>query len=506
MIFHTLYSDKNKSITESPEIIPTIIITVSAFWFFLLVIIAFAGLIPLGYWADEFATLANIRDGGWNFFFDRLTTWSPRPISELMIFAYGRVVERLQKPLIAQSLGAMWLMLAFSMVAIPIVARRSFPSATSFCQCLLLSLGLYCLMLVGHPVAEMFYWPIGSFPYMSAISGAAGALWIFAVTGVESRTTRAACAAMLIFTALSAEVGAIFVAVFCLLAGFSAGWDWLRRSPQDAETRSLLWLALPFAASVGVLIALATNNRTGASSEMFGDAAVAHHILKVLQPSLSTFLAEAISIDGATLKWQNILWGAVTKGLFFIAALGVLRPILSHRPLRGDSRLFGLFGAACIASTLVIIAATYYQCGQSCFERLVTFRQCLFFIGLTGIAGFFAGVNAPAATAPSRTYAPSLYVLCLILSVLIPTWRTVPKLGQDYASYAASLKAQKASWKAGLAAGDDAIYRQRRPGKIVGGVWIGDGVYSLNDDSKWAVIHWIIGYFHKKSITFVTDQ
>jgi hypothetical protein len=55
----------------------------------LLVMIALHfGLMDLGRWdIDEFIVIRSYRDNGWTAFVDRLIGWSPRPLSEVLIWA-----------------------------------------------------------------------------------------------------------------------------------------------------------------------------------------------------------------------------------------------------------------------------------------------------------------------------------------------------------------------------------------------------------------------------------
>jgi hypothetical protein len=73
---------------------------------FILTVVAFAGLLPYGHWQpDEFQNLVSWRRDPAHFFWARLTTWSPRPISELLVYSYLGAVDTFHRPLIGEALA-----------------------------------------------------------------------------------------------------------------------------------------------------------------------------------------------------------------------------------------------------------------------------------------------------------------------------------------------------------------------------------------------------------------
>ena len=56
--------------------------------------LAYLGLVPLGHWqADEYQTFGSLQDSVYDFVRWRVSSWSPRPLSEIFIYAYGRLVQ-----------------------------------------------------------------------------------------------------------------------------------------------------------------------------------------------------------------------------------------------------------------------------------------------------------------------------------------------------------------------------------------------------------------------------
>jgi hypothetical protein len=77
------------------------------------------GLVDIGQWAyDEFAIISSYRDNGLIALSTRLFHWSPRPISEILIWIYGCLVNWTHRPLIGAFLGLLWL----TLISVPLIA------------------------------------------------------------------------------------------------------------------------------------------------------------------------------------------------------------------------------------------------------------------------------------------------------------------------------------------------------------------------------------------------
>ena len=126
-------------------------------------LLAFVGLIPLGRWHDEYLTLHDYHQGGIGFLWARLLHWSPRPLSELLIYFYGLTVYRVGLPLIGAFIAPFWILL-IAAILWPVLRGR---------QGLLPACVLLAMLLLGHPVAEVFYWPFGVVAYLPTLTAAA---------------------------------------------------------------------------------------------------------------------------------------------------------------------------------------------------------------------------------------------------------------------------------------------------------------------------------------------
>ena len=131
------------------------------------IVLLHAGWTPGGSWdADEYYNFALERVHGWRYAWERLYLWSPRPLSEAVLWLYDGAVTAVGAPLIAPFLLLLWA----GLVAAAVVAlwRPGIPGSP---WRLAAALGVVAMFLLGHAINEMFYWPMGVAPYLLAITG-----------------------------------------------------------------------------------------------------------------------------------------------------------------------------------------------------------------------------------------------------------------------------------------------------------------------------------------------
>ena len=455
---------------------------------FVAVLVAYAGLIPLGQWQDEWDSLPLLVQHGWSGFAHRVLTWSPRPLSELLLFGYAHLVHVAGAPLIWLPLAVLWGLLALVLLALP---SRLFSAGDQTWWPA--ALALFCLFLLGHPTGDMYYWPQGgAMAYVLSLAGIAGVAWLACATGLQTAPARRSAAALLTMSVLSAEVSAFFALV---LGGVAAAGALAQRLRGVTAARvPLRWLAVPTAAAFLVL-AVGAFGRLGTSREIFGDPAVANHALPAVLRALRQFVGELASLDGSASSWRDVGMGVAVKGLFFAGLREWSSGAVPRRAV-GYSLLPALVGAASLATAFIIIAASYYQFGQLCCERHATFRQALVYLALFTLA-WWLGRRRAAAMARS----PAVGAMLLAVAVLLAAGRSWPALRADYSSYDARAAAAQANWAAGKAGTDSFTYRVTPPGRIVGGPYLPDGVFAAGAGGPSNVPH-IVTFFRKKEVTF----
>jgi len=455
---------------------------------FLAAIAAYAGLLSGGHWQDEYYTLYRMRDEGLQFVLYRIQTWSPRPLSELLVYLYGFAVVKSGRPLIGTVLGMTWAVTALCIVVLP--ARYARPRNRAISA--VAGLALFALFLANHPTGEMYYWPQASLAYMPTLAAICALFWLCVTTGLESSRARMAAAAMLIVAAWSVEIAAMFVfAVAGLALAVSLCLPRLRLNWREA-----IWLALPLVASAGVLVLLA-HGRVQNGNEIMGDPAIAHHTKPVLVAAIREF-AKAVAVSG----WDgrgplNIALVIASKVLLFVAFVGLstrLSPLHAHR---SASRWLTILSAACLATTLLIIAAAFYQFGTMCCERHDTLRQCLIYIAI---------VSAACAVGLNLRHVPriTLSLGMLFIAVGINVAMSIKALRYDYAHLDVFRDVKVANWNQGNAQGTTMVFEQAAPGQVVGGVLIGEKTYTAQDSDMGWWIDGVMRFFRKKEITFKT--
>lgn len=438
----------------------------------LAVLVAYLGLIPLGHWQDEFGAVRLYNEQGISFFVSRILHWSPRPLSELVIYGYALLVGVAKRPLIGASLAVSWAILAAGLFAIPLKERAP--------KLVLLALAMSCLFLLAHPVSEMFFWPMAALAYLPVVAAIAFAFWSL-LTG--NSTT--ACAVALLVAATCVEVGAMLVFIFCALAVGAKLLTGIR----------IRWLTLPFLVSVGVLYLLYAGRVTSAQ-ETFGNPAIAHHFGRAAISAIEAFVRELISIDGVGAQRHTTSLGLATKGLFCVAVYGLCRRTTASVE---SSRWLAVLALACFATAGLTIAAAFYQFGMNCCERHDTLRQCLMYIGLA------SGAAALALRKGHKVEGAPWALWVLVVAVAIPAWWTSTAIESDYRRYDEMLGIKIDNWREGMSASGTMTYKQSTPGAVVGGIVAPDGIYTQTEGDPW----WtkaVVKYFGKQSATFVTRE
>ena len=436
-------------------------------------LLAYLGLVPQGVWHDEYWTLGHVRDEGFAHFKARVLHWSPRPLSEMFIYAYGLAVAKLNRPLVTSALLPCWALL---------IACTIFPSAATR-KGLVASSVLLVLFLLGHKVDEVFYWPIGAFAYMATLAAIACLLTIDFAGFADTTKGRIVALVALVVAATSAEVGALFVAGYCVLAFIVS-----------AVTRDRLaaWWALPFAVSVVVLYLMLTG-RAAQMGEVFGDRSMVHKPVAAVLASAKLFLWEVVGTDVPSDPLSTMFSILLLKVTFFFGTYFLFS--LDHEASRSRRQLMRLvLAASLIGAAFLILAAGFYQFGLSCCERHATMRQCYILIAIGSLALFAAHWR------PIR--APSVGILLLIVAILLPLRMAVPDLMSDYRNYHAIVAARVDMWTSGLGPDNPMIVPQVQPARIAWGNVFAVKTYGAADRNVDMLSSRIMYFFRKTSITF----
>ena len=419
-----------------------------------LAIALYVGLIPAASWgSDEFVTFAHLRDDGFRFFLERLLAWSPRPVSDGILWGYERAVAASGRQLIVPFLLLIW-----STLPIAALMALGVRSATAW----LVTSAILALFLLGHPVAEVFYWPMGAGAY---VLGLAAITYVVLRLSQARRLTgwgAASCVAAMLVAAGSSELGIVFVAILCV-AMFAVAAVEASVSRRALAVRRIAWLLIPLAASL-ILGGLLATGRVAQGIERMVESPVYYHrpwpsLLAAAARLGREITSTAIPSDVSTPR-------ELLDRVLFVAGLTFC--LRAGRIVAGSAgRLFAV-AVALGGAAYVSIASAFAQFGFLCCERHATVRACLFVLMLVVLA--FALSRVRLLGRMPRSWAAIAGPVLVGIAVLLPLVESVPAIREDYASEPARVAARDANWRSGRGpAATPMTYRLLSHGRIVDG-------------------------------------
>jgi hypothetical protein len=436
-------------------------------------VLAFAGLIPLGTWQDDFLYLHNYHQQGMGFLIDRLLHWSPRPLSETLIYFYALAVHHYDTPLIWLFIGLFWLVLIGAVLLPPLFGKRG-----AFAAIVLLA-----MLWLGHPVTEFFYWPDGTAAYLPTLAAAALLLTLDWGGWNESEAGTFWTFIALMVAAASFEVGAMFTIIY-------VGLRFLGRSVKDK--RQAIFLLAPLLLSFVVLY-FQYSGRVVRASEIIGDPALAHHPLATLIATAEQLPIELIRDATLRHKYVGAAVGCLTKLLFFIGFYLAMSAQQSGSEKRSQRMRLSL-AIASLATAVLTMAASLYNFGTLCCERHATLQQNYVLIALASLATLLA------ARYPSRHH--KFASPTLLLALLIPLTAVIPRLVGEYRDYGAITRAREQTWQSGHTSGPEMTVVQTAP-NLTGNLYITPGVYRRSaEPGTDARAQWMLIFFDKQSAEF----
>jgi hypothetical protein len=332
----------------------------ASFAILILALAMHAALLPQGQWYDEYFTFSFFRLYGWHGFLFRLLHWSPRPVSEILAFAYARAVDASGRPLIAPVLGLAWSVL-FAFLAAALRPWRNPGRATRAAMVL----ALPALFLLAGPVGELWYWPLGALAYLPALAATSFATLLLSTQGNHTRGATLALAATLTMGALSAEIGAFFVLILCPLL-IALAW----RAPSGNRVLQAGATAIPFGAALAVMAGLVHGRAADTSIPVH--AAAYHHAGRSLIAAWPSVAAGILGIGGSlAVTAQTIASRALLPARSWAALCRAWPAPVPKRPLLAIL-------AALAGTALLSTAGAFYTMGALCCERHDAYRDALY--------------------------------------------------------------------------------------------------------------------------------
>ncbi|APH53437.1 Hypothetical protein GbCGDNIH9_0214 [Granulibacter bethesdensis] len=457
-----------KSLTDFLELSIAAVISL-----FLTVSIAiYARLIPLSRWqADEFITFAHNRDTGLPFLLDRFFHWSPRPVSEFILWLYYLASTALHRPMITAIIGSLWAVLIISGLAI--LRRSSNKKLLQLCLCL----ALPAFYLLDTDPTEVFFWPQSAVAYVTTLAAITLLFWEIA-SNTPITSTRSIV--LLIIAAWSSETGAFFVFLFTIMnAPFAF-------SEQPQPPVFFRW-SLPLLGS-GLILFLLLLGRVGTPELPIQTGHYIHHVLPSAQAATGVLMEE---LGFSTQSQMPLGWIHL---LFFLGA----RWCWSSMRRDGARIRAGLltgFALALLSAAYISILAAYYQFDYVCCARHATIRESYILLAVMAL-GFASARWSLIDTRYLRAVSALPFAVALLIALPV----RLPALQHDHALIDQVTAAKAATWVSGTAHAEAMTFYQQPDGMIVHNGYLPAGNYILGQTQNW-IPTGIMQFFHKQKLT-----
>ncbi len=460
--------------------------------FLVAVVLVYLGLISLGQWLpDEYDDFGRLARQGWHAVAQRLQ-WSPRPLSELIFYGYGWLVNHSHRPLIIPFLALLWAGFLGAGLLTYWQTRR-YPDRqdnSTIAPDLLAGLALMASFLAGGEVMEVFYWPAGAVAYLPTLS-ATLLLFLQAARGrLATPGGRRVCGACLLVATCSSEVGATFVLCYAGVHALLWATGAVQNQRDDAPRNHFLWWTIPGLTAL-LLLAVLHRNRFHAVElpTLYVSGTFGHPLA-----SLTAGLRElALEVFGVKVNAH----GLAVSGRFaseILLAIGVAFCWSRFgRLARAIAWQTISVSAAFLLASWLTIAAAELHFGAVCCQRHEVIRRCWILMGLAGIA--IVGLSSAAQRLRHRTV---LSVAPLLLCAgIVVAWHTKPVIHQ-YRIYGTMYGAMDQNFRSGFNP-DDAqmIFLSPPPSGLIYGAQLAPGRYTRSSPGA-AYPQYILVFFGKE--------
>ena len=406
----------------------------------LVIVGAYAGLIPTGRWqTDEYRLFATLRRWGVEALPARLQ-YSPRPLSELLILLYGEAVLHLHRPLITSLLAVVWagVIASTGLAAYTALSR----SAARLPLALAFTFALIATALTGADVTEAFYWPVAAAAYMPTL---AAGLCLFFLTGQPmNRRRRAMSGIALAVAACSSEVGAAFALCFALTIAAERLLAVMRRRIRPAAVVSAsAWWLIPGAIGLLVLLTI-LRLRYGLDELGAANARYTGHDAAAAFAALRELAAELTAGSDPRPEWQLAarILAEILFTIGFAASWRLAAPKVAGLDHGRVALAVALLGAAFFS-----LVAAYLHYGQLCCERQQSLRQTFLALELLVLAAAALAMWPWANTLARRVRV--MLPMMLAVGIMLPLLWRFEGLRNNYVLYHWSIEARARSWASG---------------------------------------------------------
>ncbi len=369
---------------------------------------------------DEYGQAAFYRNGGLVSLWQRLLGWSPRSLSDSILYIYYRIVNHIKMPFAEIFLGILWVLFGSSIyIGLRNIIKnntdyldpdknykytrntKSFRFYLEIIIPVLLSLFLFIYFLFIAKPTEIFYWPAAAAAYLLSASGIILGLCTLIKVSNSSHVSYAEAFSLVvlaIITAFSSEVGALYqlLASICLLTILIL----FRIKYSPLNLSALTWDKLSniklFGASLtsfvlsSTVLFLLKNSRVGTPELNSLSSPITGNIKSSVILAIKQTLKETFLLNNTSFKvdsfFASFSYSLVCK--LALLLLVILFFIQAKVSLRKSAELTCvILILPLIVTNFVMITASYYQFGEICCDRHLHFRAIL-----TGLSLFILGL------------------------------------------------------------------------------------------------------------------
>jgi hypothetical protein len=430
--------------------------------------------------------------GGWPALLARVTGWSPRPLSESILFGYFHLVERTGRQLIAPFLGALW---AIFLVPLALfLVRLGWSDLHRSALALVCALSAPLLFLTNTFAYDVFFWVQGAAAYLPTLFAILIVLVALGFAGPFTTSTRLLVASALLVATLSSELGAFFVVFFSSLIVAQAILSRVRPNYLAAPDLTIPYALPPLLAGCAVIFGM-YSYRLGDRQEIFGNPNIAQHPVASLTASLQTFPLEFIGTRPVATLLELVVYGPLPRAFF---ALGIATAAAGFGLALSKSRNVTLlaFAAAALGAAFLSTFASFYQFGNDCCGRHQVMRESFGAMAIFALAIAASPLLARTVAARSR-FLECLGLALIVFAVLlasIPNW---PAVKRSYARFDQVRATMASNWQSGRSDSPRFVYILRGD-SYSGDPALGPGVTARSDVNL--VTGRMLDFFRKKEI------
>ena len=506
----------------------------------LIVLLPSITLLGLSSWQiDDYYQASLYRNDGLLAFWQRLYWWSPRPLSDSILYIYYGIVGYTRKPFVGIFLAILWMVFGVSLY---ISLKNIIQSTTCYLDQdikvinynykkiensnifyykivipLLLSLLLFIYFLFVEKPSEIFYWPAGAAPYLLSASG------IILTTSTLIKISNSkhisyfetfSLVTFTILTAFSSEVGAVYslllslclltIIVSCCIKYIPVNWPILTWK-QSNTMKLAIASSISFALSSTVLFFLKTS-RVG-KAELNSLASPITGNIK------SSFILATERIINET--FFSYSFACKLALLLLVILLGIQAKVSLKKSTEFTCLILIV---PLLATNFVMINAAYYQFGELCCDRHLHFRAILtglslFLLGLMVASRLYAHstpADSNSTAHPNKKSSSQFFLLtsnfslititCLTLILLVSL--QISSIVNDFKNFQSISHVYRENWHTNLSSqSSSGEYVNHHPTDYVMSFALEPGIYSLSQENlSWHIRAYMM-YFKKEKLS-----